>query len=251
MAEDLDKFIRKSIQVIKDSIDPDLRKFQTSVLRSLKFINNVITKFKTQARTDLDFLIKRKGLFYAFQYDAIGFRNKTLPFYDRFPLIFILKVSNKHFVGVNFHWISPKARARILLKLITEYPKTFFNDQRMIPINIKRFLQSIGGNNKRFTKIAIRVYRFDRLRRMRGLKVLRIPNIDMIGAIQFTSPFFKGITLTDARLWIQRSSFAKNPLNTNVYKKYKRIMEAKRPKKRPPPPKAFKPKLKRGRPPLK
>jgi len=238
MAATLDTFIKKSVKTIADSIDPDSSNFEASAQKALKFLINTVEAFKERGdKTDLDFLIKRKGLFYMFNYEAKGFKEKTLPFYDQFPLIFLLKVDSKGFLGINWHWISPHSRARLLIKLITKHPKTFFNDSRMIPIDYKRWLADIGANNVRFQKVAIRRYRFDALKKLRGLKVLRIPNLDMLDAIRFTTPIFKGITQSDAMKYIQRSAFAKNPRKTNVYKKYQKIMESKRPKKAKPIPK--------------
>lgn len=52
------------------------------------------------------------GSMYMFHYDPKY--KETLPFYDRFPLIFPFKVSGGHFWGINLHYIPPQARAILM-----------------------------------------------------------------------------------------------------------------------------------------
>ena len=55
------------------------------------------------------------GKMYMFRYIPEG-RN-TLPYYDRYPLIFILNMYRDGFLGLNLHYLPPKLRTDLLLGL--------------------------------------------------------------------------------------------------------------------------------------
>jgi hypothetical protein len=52
------------------------------------------------------------GSMYLFSYDPK--HKKTLPYYDRFPLIFPLGPARGGFYGINFHYLPLKLRARLM-----------------------------------------------------------------------------------------------------------------------------------------
>lgn len=52
------------------------------------------------------------GKMYAFFYDPK--HKKTLPYYDRFPLIFKVKNVSGGFLGINLHYLQPQLRARLM-----------------------------------------------------------------------------------------------------------------------------------------
>lgn len=56
------------------------------------------------------------GKMYTFGYDAKG--KKTLPYWDRFPLIIVLDIAPQGFIGLNFHYLAPKQREVFLKKLL-------------------------------------------------------------------------------------------------------------------------------------
>lgn len=51
-----------------------------------------------------------------FEYKA---ETKSLPYYDKFPLVYVLKVSNKYFYGANLHYLEPKKRLKVMQKLLS------------------------------------------------------------------------------------------------------------------------------------
>jgi len=53
----------------------------------------------------------RVGHLYLFEYKATS---KRIPFYDKFPLVYVLSREGDHFYGVNLHYMSPKARLKIV-----------------------------------------------------------------------------------------------------------------------------------------
>lgn len=52
------------------------------------------------------------GRMYLFYYDAK--HKKTLPYWDRYPLIFPVDLHKNGFYGINFHYLPPLQRARLL-----------------------------------------------------------------------------------------------------------------------------------------
>lgn len=59
--------------------------------------------------------VQRQGKMFMFVYDPKW--RKKLPFYDRFPMIFILELRRDGFLGLNMHYLPPKLRARLFNRL--------------------------------------------------------------------------------------------------------------------------------------
>lgn len=59
---------------------------------------------------------------------------QTLPYYDRYPLVLILKILPDGFLGLNFHYLSPKHRARFMDRLY-KY-QTFSKKDETFKINM-------------------------------------------------------------------------------------------------------------------
>jgi hypothetical protein len=55
------------------------------------------------------------GRMFMFFYDPK--HKETLPYYDRFPLIFIMEKYNDGFLGMNMHYLPPLLRARLMDRL--------------------------------------------------------------------------------------------------------------------------------------
>ena len=56
-----------------------------------------------------------EGRMYTFFYDAKT--KDKLPYWDRFPVVLILDLNQTGFTGLNFHYIPPKYRVRLLYEL--------------------------------------------------------------------------------------------------------------------------------------
>jgi len=64
---------------------------------------------------------------YMFEYRA---KMRWLPYYDKFPLVYVLKSSKEEFWGVNLHYLSPKKRLIATKKLLQgkiDVPKACFH----------------------------------------------------------------------------------------------------------------------------
>ena len=79
-----------------------------------------------QTRNELRRFTVEKHL-YMFEYKA---KMRWLPYYDKFPLVYVLKSSKDEFWGVNLHYLSPKKRMIAIKKLLqgkVDIPKACFH----------------------------------------------------------------------------------------------------------------------------
>ena len=68
-----------------------------------------------------------EGHLYMFEYTA---KMRWLPYYDRFPLVYVLKSTKDEFWGINLHYMSPKKRfavAKNLMRGQVNAPKACFH----------------------------------------------------------------------------------------------------------------------------
>ena len=68
-----------------------------------------------------------QGHLYMFEYKA---KKRHLPYYDRFPLVYVLKATRSEFIGLNLHYLSPKKRIICTKKLMQgriDIPKRCFH----------------------------------------------------------------------------------------------------------------------------
>lgn len=56
----------------------------------------------------------KQGRLFLFEYKATS---KYLPYYDTFPLVYVIKASSDHFFGANLHYLEPRKRALVIAKL--------------------------------------------------------------------------------------------------------------------------------------
>ncbi len=63
-------------------------------------------------------LLRRRvfvGHMYFFEYRA---ETQSLPYYDKYPLVYVLSIDNGSFYGANLHYINPKKRVKVVQKLL-------------------------------------------------------------------------------------------------------------------------------------
>lgn len=83
-------------------------------------------------RQDTRFLL---GNMYLFAYDPK--HKDTLPYYDRFPLIFPINKAKGGFLGINLHYLPPPFRAKLMDELYTVMNNKAFNDTTRLTANYK------------------------------------------------------------------------------------------------------------------
>lgn len=66
----------------------------------------------------------------------------VLPYYDRYPIIFVLKHNNSSILGINLHYLPPKAR---IMLMYTIYENTIHqNKQRLLKFDYQNLIKKIG-----------------------------------------------------------------------------------------------------------
>lgn len=73
--------------------------------------NRLLTRAK-QNRKQTTIENMNIGQMFMFFYDAK--HKKTLPYWDRFPMIFVIEVYNDGFLGINLHYLPPVWRAKLM-----------------------------------------------------------------------------------------------------------------------------------------
>ena len=86
-----------------------------------KQLKNIKSVNRKQLLADDKFITRAKpltGRMFMYFYDPK--HKKTLPYYDRFPLIFMVEKAKGGFYGLNLHYLPPKQRA-IFFDKLTDY----------------------------------------------------------------------------------------------------------------------------------
>ena len=73
------------------------------------------------------------GEMYFFQYDPKG--KETLPYYDRFPLIFPINKAKGGFIGLNMHYLPPQLRAQLMDALYTLASDDKYNEDTRLELS--------------------------------------------------------------------------------------------------------------------
>ena len=95
------------------------------------------------------------GRIYSFKYTPK--LKATLPYYDRFPLVLIIKIVPGGFIGLNFHYINPIDRAIFMDRLFDLEVPDSRNKTMRINISYNLLTQS---NRLRYYKACIKRYRY-------------------------------------------------------------------------------------------
>lgn len=73
------------------------------------------------------------GSMYSFFYDPK--HKKTLPYYDMFPLVFVIGPKPGGFLGINLHYLPPVLRAKLMDQLYTITNNAKFNDTTKLVVS--------------------------------------------------------------------------------------------------------------------
>ena len=93
------------------------------------------------------------GYMYAFKYDP---KHKAdLPYYDTFPLIFPVKMESDGFLGINFHYLPPVLRAKLMDALYSTLTNKQYDDSTRVRISYS-ILQS--ASKYRYFKPTLKKY---------------------------------------------------------------------------------------------
>jgi len=90
--------------------------------------NDLMREDKTRLRNTTGI-----GKMYMFFYDPK--HKETLPFYDRFPIIFPIESYNDGFLGINFHYLPPRLRAKLMDALYDLATNDKYDDNTKLKIS--------------------------------------------------------------------------------------------------------------------
>jgi hypothetical protein len=93
------------------------------------------------------------GSMYFFEYDPK--HKDTLPYYDRFPLIFPINKVKGGILGMNMHYLPPKMRAQLMDALYTVSSDKSYDENTVLNLSYK-MLQS--ASQFRFFKPTVKMY---------------------------------------------------------------------------------------------
>lgn len=102
----------------------------------------------------------RPGNLYFFIYDPK--HKDTLPYYDKFPLIFPLESKNGYFYGLNLHYLNPASRIMLLGNVLGIYQRYGDDIQRIN--QAVYFLITNAAKRSNVFKICIKKYLYSQLR---------------------------------------------------------------------------------------
>jgi hypothetical protein len=93
------------------------------------------------------------GYMYAFRYDPKT--KNDLPYYDTFPLIFPVRIDSDGFLGINFHYLPPVLRAKLMNALYSTLTNKKYDDTTKVRISYS-ILQS--ASKYRYFKPMLKKY---------------------------------------------------------------------------------------------
>jgi len=102
----------------------------------------------TRKTSDMEY-----GLMYAFRYDPK--MKRELPYYDTFPLIFPIRFDQNGFLGINFHYLPPILRAKLMDALYPNVTNKKYDSTTRMKVSYS-ILQS--ASKYRFFKPTIKKY---------------------------------------------------------------------------------------------
>lgn len=130
------------------------------------------------------------GKMYCFLYDAKT--KDTLPYFDKFPLVFIWRANKTHFWGLNLHYLPPYFRAKLLDALLSFKTNSKFDYSTKLKFN---YALLDGVAKYRFAKPAVKQYLFTQMRS----PLVEIPAFDWFSAMMIAPPRF---TKSQEKVWM-------------------------------------------------
>jgi hypothetical protein len=125
------------------------------------------------------------GFMYMFMYDAL--HKDTLPYYDRFPLIILLKPAEGGFMGMNLHYLEPKVRAIFLDKLMATLKEDELSERTRLRL---RYSLLASAQRFRYFRPCLKHYLWDQIQS----RIVQVHAPDWETAIFLPTEHFKGAT---------------------------------------------------------
>lgn len=110
----------------------DAREWFRDAAQNIRTVNRSrMMNDKRNIKTEID--QKNIGQMFTFFYDPK--HKDTLPYYDAFPLIFLIGFKEEGFLGINLHYLPPVLRAKLMDALYQTINNTRYNDTTKLRIS--------------------------------------------------------------------------------------------------------------------
>jgi hypothetical protein len=130
------------------------------------------------------------GSMYMFMYDP---KNKnTLPYYDKFPLIFPINFYSNGFLGINLHYIPPETRAMLMDRLYSTINSDSISENTKVQLNYEMLT---GASRFKYFKPCVKRYLYSNV--VSGFKY--VSPLDWDKAIMLPTERF--VKSTKERAW--------------------------------------------------
>ncbi len=137
------------------------------------------------------------GHMYMFMYDALN--KETLPYFDRFPLVFPFRADAEHMWGLNMHYLPYQLRVRLLDRLMQFRTNNNFDENT----RIKYSWQLIAGLSKfKLAEPCVKQYRRDHIKS----PFIKIDSADWFTALMLPVESFVGASKT--KVWTESKKAA-------------------------------------------
>ena len=136
----------------------DAREWYREAAQDVRSVNrNRLMNDKRNIKTELD--QKSIGKMFMFFYDPK--LKETLPYYDIFPLIFLIGFKEEGFMGINLHYLPPVLRARLMDALYQTINNSKYNDTTKLKISYDILA---SASKYKYFKPCIKHYLWDHVR---------------------------------------------------------------------------------------
>lgn len=122
------------------------------------------------------------GELYMYRYDPK--HKKTLPYYDTFPMVFVIELYKNGFLGLNIHYLPPAMRAKLMIQLEKLASDSRYTDKTKLKISYEIIKQtsSLG-----IAQPCVKRYLTTHIRS----NVIRVPPEDWVAAVFLPVAKFK------------------------------------------------------------
>jgi len=122
------------------------------------------------------------GRMFTFFYDPKG--KNTLPYFDRFPLIFMVGINEKTFFGINLHYLPLDLRQQLFYRLLERVNKNVYDPSTFIRIDYE-YLKSF--RKLRAYKPCFKQYAISNVRG----KIINVPSSEWETAMYLPTAWWK------------------------------------------------------------
>jgi hypothetical protein len=187
----LQKLTRQAQQVgIKRMTDQSQRWFTDKV--RLLAAPSTFDRIRSDQKNRGMALERNPGIGFMYTFNYFAKHDKKLPYWDKFPLIFVIERYENGFLGINLHYLSPKYRAVLLSKLMELASNDTLNNKTKLEVSYG--ILAGAARYKEF-RPCIKRYLYTQLRS----QMLKIPSQEWEPAVFL--PLASFVRASNSKVW--------------------------------------------------